>query len=70
MARPRVYETRRISTAVRLPSELHARLRDEADRRQVSANLLVERAVADYLARLPPIEVSLPTSTPGGHSAN
>jgi predicted HicB family RNase H-like nuclease len=55
MARPRLYDEPRIATAVRLPSDLHERLRLEAMRRQVSANLLVERAIAIYLDRLPPL---------------
>lgn len=56
MARPKLYDEPRVATAVRLPPELHERLRDEALRRQVSANLLVERAIAIYLDRLPPYE--------------
>ena len=56
MARPRVYEERRVATAVRLPSQLHLRLQDAARTRQVSANLLVERALEDYLNRLPAVE--------------
>ena len=55
MARPRLYDEPRIATAIRLPSDLHERLRLEALRRQVSANLLVERAIAGYLDRLPPL---------------
>jgi predicted HicB family RNase H-like nuclease len=55
MGRPKVYEGRR-ATAVRLPPELHERLRDAALARQVSANLLVEIAIAEYLDRLPPVE--------------
>ena len=55
MARPRLYDEPRIATAVRLPTDLHERLRLEALRRQVSANLLVERAIAVYLERLPPL---------------
>jgi predicted HicB family RNase H-like nuclease len=58
MTRPRTYEERR-TTAVRLPSLLHKRLRDEAAARMVSANLLVERAIAEYLDRLPPVEILL-----------
>jgi predicted HicB family RNase H-like nuclease len=53
-----MYEERR-TTAVRLPPRLHERLRDEAASRQVSANLLVERAIAEYLDRLPPVEIPL-----------
>lgn len=53
MARPRTYEQPRRATAVRLPVALHDRLRAEATARQVSANLLIERAIAQYLDRLP-----------------
>ncbi len=44
-----------MSTQVRLPESLHQRLHDEAGQRDVSVNLLVTRAVSDYLARLPDI---------------
>jgi predicted HicB family RNase H-like nuclease len=54
MARPKVYDERRVTTAIRLPESLHDRLRAEADARQVSVNYLVTHALADYLARLVP----------------
>lgn len=41
---------------LRLPEELHERLKTEADARLVSPNYLVNRAVADFLDRLIPIE--------------
>lgn len=53
MGRPRLYEERRIATAVRLPASLHKELRQIATSRDVSVNFLVTRAVADYLGRLP-----------------
>ena len=56
MARPRLYHQDRITTAIRLPRDLHTRLREEAVRRDVSVNLLVERALAQYLDRLTPVE--------------
>jgi predicted HicB family RNase H-like nuclease len=56
MGRPKVYEEPRVATAVRLPADLHERLRAEATRRQVSANLLVEKAISVYLDRLPPYD--------------
>jgi len=62
MGRPRITEERRIATAVRLPESLHERLRLAASDRDVSTNLLVTRAVTEYLERLPAAEVSL---TPG-----
>lgn len=59
MARPKVYDERRVTTAVRLPASLHDRLRDTADERDVSANYLVIKAVSDYLDRLAPAEESI-----------
>ncbi len=59
VVRPKVYVEPRVSTAVRLPSSLHQRLRREARARQVSANLLVERALQDYLDHLPSAEVAV-----------
>lgn len=53
MGRPRITEERRIATAVRLPESVHQRLHDAAIDRDVSANLLVTRAVTEYLERLP-----------------
>jgi hypothetical protein len=52
MARPKLYDEDRVSTAVRLPASLHDQLRREASDRRVSANLIVERAVTEYLGRL------------------
>ena len=49
---------KRISVPVRMPVELHARLRDAAAERDVSANYLANKAVASFLARLiPPDEI-------------
>jgi predicted transcriptional regulator len=53
MGRPRVSDERRIATAVRLPESLHRRLQLAASDRDVSANLLVTKAVDEYLERLP-----------------
>ena len=41
---------------MRLPVAVHERLRAAADERQVSVNLLVEKAIDDYLARLVPLD--------------
>lgn len=60
MARPREYDTR-VSTALRLPPELHDRLKRAADEREVSANLLIERAITEYLERLRPLRDVLAT---------
>lgn len=53
MGRPRVSDERRIATAVRLPESIHRRLQLAASDRDVSANLLITKAVDDYLERLP-----------------
>ncbi len=61
MARPRTYEEKRIATAVRLPESVHRRLHQAASDRQVSANLLVTRAVNEFLDQLAPAEAVLGT---------
>lgn len=55
MSRPREYDDR-ISTALRLPRDLHARLTEAADERDISANWLMTKAIADYLDRLLPAD--------------
>lgn len=59
MARPRVYEEPRVTTAVRIPESLHGRLRGAAEERDVSVNLLVVKAIDAYLARLVPADDAL-----------
>lgn len=59
MGRPRVSDEQRIATAVRLPVSVHRRLHDEARTRDVSVNLIITRAVTDYLDRLPSTELIL-----------
>lgn len=59
MARPRTYSEPRVATAVRLPESIHRRLHDAALDRDVSANLLVTRAISEYLDRLAPVELAL-----------
>lgn len=44
----------RISTAIRLPVDLHAQLQRQAEEREVSVNYLVTRAVVHYLRQLRP----------------
>jgi len=46
----------RISTAIRLPADLHAELQRCADERDVSVNYLVTRAIHHYLRQLPPAD--------------
>jgi hypothetical protein len=59
MGRPKLHDEPRVATAVRLPESVHRRLHDAARRRDVSVNLLVTRAVTDYLDRLPSPDVVL-----------
>jgi hypothetical protein len=59
MARPRTYEERRIATAVRLPESLHRRLHEAASDRDISVNLLIIRAVSEFLDRLPTADATL-----------
>ncbi len=54
MSRRRV--TERVSTAIRLPIELHAELQRQASEREVSVNFLVTRAVDHYLRELRPAD--------------
>lgn len=48
--------TPRVSTAVRLPADVHAELRERAEEREVSINFLVTRAVIHYLKALGPAD--------------
>ncbi len=43
-------------TAVRLPPELHNKLRSAADERDLSVNFLVVKAIEDFLRRLVPAD--------------
>jgi predicted HicB family RNase H-like nuclease len=45
-----------VATAIRFPESLRDRLRETADARQVSVNLLVTKAVDEYLGRLRPLD--------------
>lgn len=60
VARPRISDEPRVTTAVRLPASLHDRLRDCALERDVSVNLLVTKAVEAYLDHLPPVDEVAP----------
>ena len=75
MGRPRICDERRVATAVRLPESIHRRLHLAASERDVSANLLVTRAVSEYLDRLPSADDSLasassPTNAPTSSTAS
>lgn len=61
MARPKIYDQERVTTALRMPKELQDRLHAAASERDVSANLLAVRAIADYLDRLVPTDELLVT---------
>lgn len=61
MARPRTCQEDRVATAVRLPVSVHERLHAAAADRDVSANLLVTRAVTEYLERLVPVDAAVAT---------
>lgn len=60
VARPKISNEPRVPTAVRLPESIHRRLREEAFARDVSANLLMVRAIRGYLDTLPPVDVVAP----------
>jgi hypothetical protein len=68
MARPKNYEEKRIATAVRLPESIHRRLHEAASDRDVSANLLVIRAVSEFLDHLPTAQVALRRDAPRSQS--
>jgi len=63
MGRPRVCEEERVPTAVRLPRSVRDALREAAAARDVSVNLLVTRAVTEYLGRLPDVDAQLDGAT-------
>ena len=46
----------RTTTAIRFPEELHERLKQAAEERDLSINFLVVKAVEDFLDRLLPVE--------------
>lgn len=56
MARPRVHHEKRVTTAIRVPEDLHGQLARAAEERDLSVNYLVVRAIEDFLDRLIPAE--------------
>ena len=66
MGRPRTYHEPRVATAVRLSVSLRSELRAAALERGISVNLLVTRAVSEYLRRLPPPEGQRPRRRAAG----
>lgn len=65
MGRPRTYRERRITTTVRLTETLKNRLDQVAAERDISFNLIVERACIDWLDNVPSVEESLQVRPPG-----
>jgi predicted transcriptional regulator len=65
MARPKIYEEARVTTALRLPESLHDRLRAIAEERDVSVNLIATKAIKEYLDHLRPVDAV--TKTAAGH---
>lgn len=65
MSRPRQYGDR-TSLSVRLDTDLYQRLQKEADSRMVSTNLLVSRAIAEFLDRLVPVDEAIQLREAGG----
>jgi predicted transcriptional regulator len=56
LGRPTKYAKARTATAIRLPPEMHERLRDAADERDVAMNFLVIKAIGEFLERLIPVD--------------
>ena len=68
MSRPRTHASPRSATAIRFPTELLEQLHKAADERDVSVNWLVNRAVADFLPRLLPVDEIVWTRPSGAAS--
>ena len=60
------YENR----VVRLPAALNQRLKTAAEQRDVSANVIVNRAIENYLNQIPPINELLPVVPRATHTPN
>jgi predicted HicB family RNase H-like nuclease len=58
MGRRRKYEPDRVTTAVRIPAELHQKLQEEAEARDISMNYLLVRGAQLVLERLTPLAVT------------
>jgi hypothetical protein len=54
MARPRIYDGPRVTTALRVSAEMRDALRKAAREQGVSVNQLVVATLSEYLATLPP----------------
>jgi predicted HicB family RNase H-like nuclease len=62
MARPTEYDEPRVTKALRIPTELDSRLKAVARERGISANVLINAALNDYLERLLPMSELLRTA--------
>ncbi|MBW3536852.1 MAG: ribbon-helix-helix domain-containing protein [Actinobacteria bacterium] len=56
MARPKVHHEDRVTTAFRLPKDLHAKLTEAAAERDLSANFLAVKALEEFLDNLVPAD--------------
>ena len=56
MARPKVHHEERVTTAFRLPKDLHQRLQGAAAERDLSANFLAVKALEEFLDHLVPAD--------------
>jgi predicted HicB family RNase H-like nuclease len=63
MARPRIYDGPRVTTAVRLTPEMRDELHKAAGAAGVSVNQLVVSTLSDYLGNLPRRRRSSPRKT-------
>lgn len=59
--RPREFDSERVTKAVRISKDLDDRLKATARERQVSANLIFNAALEEYLERLVPVDEVLRT---------
>ena len=58
MGRRRQYDPNRVTTAVRIPAEIHQQLQQEAEARDVSVNYLIVRGIKLALERLTPLSLT------------
>jgi hypothetical protein len=56
MARPKVHDDDRVTTALRLPKAVHEQLKSAADERGVGVNYLAVRALEEFLTHLVPVD--------------
>ena len=57
--RPKQFTDERVTKALRIPKDLDHRLKAEAQTRDTSVNLLINRAIEHYLTVLRPIDDTL-----------